>query len=68
MPLLQLAGSDDPIGGERGNRLLANAYRRAGITDLTVLIYHGGRHEMFNETNKQQVLEDLIEWIGERIG
>ncbi|MEN9752750.1 MAG: hypothetical protein RL670_441 [Actinomycetota bacterium] len=65
LPLLLLAGSDDPIGGERGNRLLANAYRRAGITDLTVMIYHDGRHEMFNEVQQQRVIADLVEWIGE---
>lgn len=64
LPLLLIAGSDDPIGGERGNKMLAKAYRRAGVTDLQVVIYHGGRHEMFNETNQDEVLKDLIIWLG----
>jgi alpha-beta hydrolase superfamily lysophospholipase len=64
LPILLLAGSEDPIGGERGNKMLANAYRRAGVTDLQVVIYHGGRHEMFNETNQDEVLKDLIIWLG----
>lgn len=66
LPLLLIAGSDDPIGGERGNKMLANAYRRAGVNDLQVVIYHGGRHEMFNETNQDEVIKDLIIWLGEK--
>jgi len=66
LPLLLIAGSDDPIGGERGNKMLANAYRRAGVNDLQVVIYHGGRHEMFNETNQDEVLKDLIVWLGDK--
>jgi alpha-beta hydrolase superfamily lysophospholipase len=67
LPLLLLAGSDDPIGGERGNKLLANAYRRAGVQDLKVVIYHDGRHEMFNETNQDEVLGDVVEWIDSQL-
>jgi alpha-beta hydrolase superfamily lysophospholipase len=66
LPLLLIAGSDDPIGGERGNKMLANAYRRAGVSELQVVIYHGGRHEMFNETNQDEVLKDLIIWLGDK--
>ena len=67
LPLLLIAGSDDPIGGERGNKLLANAYRRAGVQDLNVVIYHGGRHEMFNETNQDEVLADLVAWLNQAL-
>jgi alpha-beta hydrolase superfamily lysophospholipase len=66
VPILLIAGSDDAIGGERGNRLLANAYRRVGVEDLQVIVYHGARHEVVNETNKDEVLADLVTWLDDR--
>jgi alpha-beta hydrolase superfamily lysophospholipase len=48
--------------------MLANAYKRVGVEDLNVIIYHGGRHEMVNETNKDEVLADLVGWLEERFG
>jgi alpha-beta hydrolase superfamily lysophospholipase len=67
IPILLMAGSDDAIGGEKGNVMLLNAYKRAGLTDLELIIYDGGRHEVFNETNKSEVMDDLIEWLTARI-
>ena len=67
IPILLMAGSEDAIGGEKGNVMLLNAYKRAGLTDLELIIYDGGRHEVFNETNKDEVLDDLVEWIDARL-
>jgi alpha-beta hydrolase superfamily lysophospholipase len=67
IPILLMAGSDDAIGGEKGNVMLLNAYKRAGLSDLELIIYDGGRHEVFNETNKSEVMDDLIEWIDARL-
>lgn len=67
VPILLIAGSDDPLGGERGNKLLLNAYRRAGVKDIEAIIYHDGRHEMVNETNKAGVLADIVAWINDRM-
>jgi alpha-beta hydrolase superfamily lysophospholipase len=67
IPILLMAGSDDAIGGEKGNVLLLNAYKRAGLSDLELIIYDGGRHEVFNETNKSEVMDDLIEWLEARL-
>ncbi len=33
-----------------------------------MVIYHEGRHEMFNETNKHEVIADLLAWLRERFG
>ena len=52
---------------ERGNVMLLNAYKRAGLTDLELIIYDGARHEVFNETNKDEVMADLVEWIDARL-
>jgi alpha-beta hydrolase superfamily lysophospholipase len=67
MPILIFAGSDDPIGGERGNKLLMNAYRRAGVHDVTLIVYEGMRHEALNDVNKEEVLADIMSWLEESL-
>jgi len=67
VPLLIFVGSDDPLGGEDSVLFLANDYiTRSGQNDVTVTVYPEGRHEMFNETNKEQVIDDVLSWLTER--
>jgi len=69
VPILLIVGEDDPLGGKPSNIKLAESYiERAGQTDVTVGVYPEARHEIFNETNKEQVIDDMISWISERIG
>jgi alpha-beta hydrolase superfamily lysophospholipase len=64
IPVLIQVGDDDPLGGEPSARKLAQAYRtRSGLTDVTVQVYPGARHEVYNETNRREVIADLIEWL-----
>ena len=68
LPLLIQAGSDDPIGGERGNQMLANTYRnKSELENVTAIIYHDARHEIYNEINKDEVIHDLIGFIKENV-
>lgn len=68
LPLYIVIGSEDPLGGPKSVDLLANAYRtRGGLTDVTVKIYEGGRHEMFNEINRDDVIADLIAWLDAKV-
>jgi alpha-beta hydrolase superfamily lysophospholipase len=67
LPLLLMAGSEDVIGGEKGNVMLLNAYKRVGLTDLELIVYEGARHEVFNETNKDEVMADLVSWLEARV-
>ncbi len=67
IPILLQAGSDDPIGGEKGNTLLMNALKRAGVTDLEVVIYHDARHEIYNELNQDEAMADLVEWLNSHV-
>lgn len=62
-PVLLIAGSEDPLGAERGNMMLAKAFTRAGVQDVTMIIYPEARHEPFNELNKEEVLVDLVAWL-----
>jgi alpha-beta hydrolase superfamily lysophospholipase len=63
VPILLQVGSDDSLAGERGNVLLANAFRKRGVEDIVLFVYEGARHEVYNETNQDEVLEDLAGWL-----
>jgi alpha-beta hydrolase superfamily lysophospholipase len=63
VPILIQVGSDDSLAGERGNVMLANAYRKLGIEDVILFVYEDARHEIYNETNKEEVLNDLANWL-----
>jgi alpha-beta hydrolase superfamily lysophospholipase len=64
IPMLIMIGDDDSLGGRKSVELLAKAYReRGGLTDVTLTIYPGGRHEMLNETNQAEVRADIIAWL-----
>ena len=64
LPMYVFAGSDDPVHGEQADieRMVA-AYKEAGISNLTLKWYPEGRHEMFNETNRDEVIADLVAWL-----
>ncbi len=68
LPVLILNGSDDRVGGEEGGTRLADAYRAAGLRDVTLVVYPGARHEVFNETNRDEVTADLVAWLSSRLG
>jgi alpha-beta hydrolase superfamily lysophospholipase len=67
VPILLMAGTDDPLGGEKGNKKLLDAYRKAGAHDVELVAYHEGRHEVFNEINKEEVIADLVAWLDDRL-
>jgi alpha-beta hydrolase superfamily lysophospholipase len=68
LPLLIQVGSDDTVGGERSALMLANAYtHRSGLRDIRLIVYPGARHEVYNETNRAEVVDDLVDWLRERL-
>lgn len=66
LPLLVMSGDRDPVGGPdaKNVELLAERYREAGLRDVTVRLYPEARHEVFNETNRDEVTADLVGWLG----
>ncbi|HEX2678158.1 MAG TPA: alpha/beta hydrolase [Polyangiales bacterium] len=68
LPIYLFAGAEDPVGhAGKGVVAQARAYRRAGLTDITHKLYEGGRHEMVNETNRDEVVADLIAWLDKHV-
>lgn len=68
LPVLIASGTDDPLaGGGALLELLAQRYRDAGLTDVTVTLYPGARHEILNETNRDEVTSDVVRWISTHV-
>ena len=67
LPMLLTGGSDDPVGGDKGIAQLAMHYAQTGHTHLGVKLYEGGRHEMFNETNRDEFTTNVIAWIDRQL-
>jgi alpha-beta hydrolase superfamily lysophospholipase len=68
LPILVQVGEADPIGGEYSNKALVEAYRKnAGIDDIELFVYHECRHEIYNELNKDAIIDDLVTWVNERV-
>lgn len=67
VPLLLVAGDDDPLSRGDGLRRLADLYRQRGVRDVTLREYPGARHEILNETNADEVETEVITWILERV-
>lgn len=65
LPLLLVHGEQDGLASVNGSRTIASA---AGSTDLTYREYPGLYHEVFNEPEQEQVLDDVVGWLSEHLG
>ncbi len=68
MPVFFLSGAEDPVGNwSKGVEQAAASFKKAGMRDVKVTLYPGGRHEMLNEINKEEVYDDILAWLNEKI-
>lgn len=65
LPILVTSGDQDPVGGPEmaSVHLLLNRYRDHGVSNITVKFYPGARHEILNETNRDEVQQDIQNWF-----
>jgi alpha-beta hydrolase superfamily lysophospholipase len=64
LPIHVIAGGSDPVSaGTKTLEPLLTAYRAAGLERVTHRFYDNARHELFNETNREEVTRDLIAWL-----
>ena len=67
LPMLLISGSMDPVGAYgKGVRQVRSDLKKTGHDDVTLTLYDGARHELFNETNAKDVLRDLLHWMDEK--
>lgn len=68
-PVYIYSGSDDYVGKcGKGVNKLYNYYKNLGVKDLSVKLYEGGRHEMLNEINKEEVYNDVLAYFDRVVG
>ena len=68
LPVLVLSGDEDPVGEYgRGVRRLVGMYEALGLKDVTSKLYPGGRHEMLNEANRDEVMQDILAWLDSQV-
>jgi alpha-beta hydrolase superfamily lysophospholipase len=64
LPIYIFGGDLDPVGQHgKGLTKLASAYEDAGQQNVTLKLYKGGRHEMLNEKNRDEVMADVATWL-----
>ena len=63
MPILLVSGADDPVGGfGNGVRAVYNKLKTSGAT-ATLKLYEGCRHEILNDTCRDEVTGDILDFI-----
>ncbi|MCI8679909.1 MAG: alpha/beta hydrolase [Oscillospiraceae bacterium] len=67
LPVFFIAGDQDPVGDMgKGVRKAHDCFKKAGIRDLSIKLYHGLRHEILNEASRQYVYRDVLDWLEAR--
>lgn len=68
LPVFMVSGDADPVGDYgKGVRRAYDSLVAAGLTDIRLKLYPGGRHELLNETNRSQVMQDICRWVEENV-
>jgi len=68
LPVYVISGEMDPVGANDGVMALVNRYKdKLGIGDVSHRIYSGARHEILNETNRDEVHSDILAWLDAKV-
>ena len=68
LPVFFIAGGEDPVGSYgKGIHSCVEAFQKADMTDVDVRIYPLCRHEILNEINKEEIFEDVAQWIEKKL-
>jgi len=64
LPTLVMSGTMDPVGNYgKGVLEVHEGLKKQGLQSLTLKMYDGARHELFNEFNREEVFSDLCSWL-----
>lgn len=67
LPVFLIAGTDDPVGDYgKSVRSLYECYQKLPLADVTLKLYEGAKHELLNEINRDEVMNDVLEWMNGR--
>jgi alpha-beta hydrolase superfamily lysophospholipase len=64
LPLFGITGDHDAVNNNlEWFHPLLDRYRRGGLTNVSSHVYGGARHEVFNETNRDEVVANVVSWL-----
>ncbi len=64
LPIMLMAGDKDPVGDMgKGVTQVFNFYKNNGLENVILKLYKECRHEILNETNREEVFEDVLDWL-----
>ncbi len=68
LPLFIISGGMDPVGGFiKGVQKVVEQYEKAGLSNVEYHYYQDARHELLHEINREEVIEDIHQWLNERV-
>jgi alpha-beta hydrolase superfamily lysophospholipase len=68
LPVYIVVGEMDPVNGQLTLvNVVVSRLTDAGVKDVTLTVYPGARHEVFNETNREEVFADMIAWMDDKV-
>jgi len=69
LPMFVISGDKDPVGGNTESvKALMSRYEEHGIKNITYKFYADARHEILNETNRDEVHQDILNWLDGQLG
>ena len=68
IPIIFLSGEMDPVG-EKGKSVKKayDYFKKAGIKDVSMKLYKDLRHDILHEDNAEQIYQDILEFINEKV-
>lgn len=64
LPVLMISGTADPVGDYgAGVRKAYDSLNGVGVKNIRLKLYEGARHELLNETNRDEVMKDIYDWL-----
>lgn len=65
LPTLIISGDADPVGAYgKGPEFVYKHLLLSGCSSVTLKIYENCRHELFNESNREEIFEYIGTWLG----
>lgn len=69
LPIFMISGDEDPVGRwGAGVQQVYDRLKEAGVNDITLKLYPGARHELLNEINREEVYEDVLDFLQNHMG
>lgn len=64
LPILFVAGAEDPVGDYgKGVEKAYRSFKDIGMKNVEMKLYAGDRHELLNESDREKVYEDIYQWV-----